>query len=155
MGSDILTNNLAMLTEYWKNQNIDIVQNFDYEIDAFQKDAKVELPDDFRIYYLTMNGMSSHFPNWMDKNGFLFYPLEEVEPFNKIFKKRWGNRDKKNILIFAEYMHKSWWYGIRIDNVKNAYEIGIISDEDQFKPISNSLSDFIQFYLQDASILYV
>jgi len=154
MGLHILKDSLEELIEHWKNQGIEIVRGFDYQIDAFEKVAEIELPGDFREYFRTVNGMPSHFPDWMDKEGFLFYPIEEVEPFNKVFKKRWGNRDKRNIFVFAEYLHKSWWYGVRLSDVKDTYEIGIIPDEDQFKPITNSLPDFIQFYLQDAALLY-
>jgi len=154
MRSGDLKTNLEKLIKYWKCQVIDTAQCSEYQIEVYEKETRIKLPDDFREFYRMANGMSSHFPNWMDEEGFLFYPIEKVESFNKVFKKRWWNKGKKNILVFAEYMNKSWWYGVELSDITNDYEIGIIPDGNSFKPITKSLSDFIQLYLENSPMLY-
>jgi hypothetical protein len=57
-------------------------------------------------------------------------------------------------LIFAEFMHKSWWYAVKFSKYGEGYEIGIVSSADKFKLITRSLGEFIQLYMKDASVLY-
>jgi hypothetical protein len=143
MGLHLLNDIFKKLTDHWKGQGIEIVPGHDYQINAIEQELQIKLPDDFRAYFRVLNGMPSHYPNTMDEEGFLFYPIERIEVLKNT-----------GIILFAEYMHKSWWYGVKPGEMKDAYEIGMIPDENQFIPISNSLSDFIQFYLQDDSVLY-
>jgi hypothetical protein len=60
---------------------------------------------------------------------------------------------KNRIFIFAEYMHKSWWYGYKIQN-DESYVIGILPDENTFKPFAPGLSEFIEMYIDNCSKLY-
>ena len=97
--------------------------------------------------------MVNLFPNYFDNEGFLFYPLEELTTLEDEF----GiSRDSgvENCLIFAEYMHKSWWYGVKFSKFEDKYEIGIVSSADKFTIITRNLGEFIQLYMNDASVLY-
>ena len=110
------------------------------------------LPNDFKELYLKANGMGTLYPNEIDDEGFLFYPIEFIISAEKEFENsKLENRSK--IFIFAEYMHKSWWYGYEIKN-DGSYAIGIIPDKNTFKPIVNSLSEFIEMYLDNSPRLY-
>ncbi len=123
------------------------------EVEAFQKLKRYTLPSDFsRILCSCKMEWKYFILNDMDKNGFLFYPIEAVTPVVTEFK---GSKmkDSDRIIIFCEYMHRSWWYGFEIiDNDK--FIIGIIPDRNSFKPITHSLIEFIELYVSDSSELY-
>ena len=141
------------LLEFWKNQEIISAANSLDDILHFEFSKNVRLPDDFRSFYLMNNGMLNLYPNYFDNEGFLFYPLEEVTTLEEEF-----DADKtivdQNCLIFAEFMHKSWWYGVRISKNEEEYEIGIIPEVSKFKVITKKLEEFIHMYMIDSSILY-
>jgi len=140
------------LLELWKTQNISIdIINQDY-IDEVQISKHLKLPQDFIDFYKIVNGMKSLYPDEIDDEGFLFYPVENIIALNLEFE-----RDdlglNETTFIFAEYMHKSWWYGFRLID-SNIYEIGIITDYDRFKKITNSLAEFIVLYVENSPLLY-
>jgi len=99
-----------------------------------------------------VNGMESLYPNQMDKDGFLFYPLEAVSSVNKEFPNSLLP-NKENIFLFCEYMHRSWWYGVELKGNDN-YMIGVLPDAHTFKPIVSSLADFLELYMEDSPVLY-
>jgi len=99
------------------------------------------------------NGMANLFPNEMDDGGFLFYPLQELTTSEEEFEKDSINF-VENCIIFAEYMHKSWWYGVRFSKFGDSYEIGLIPTADKFKLITRNLGEFIYLYMNNSSILY-
>jgi len=154
MGLEILKSNINRLIDYWKEQGLAITPNSLRSIDAFESKKHIHLPDDFKEYFSMVNGMSSYYPNDIDNEGFLFYPLEELVTLQEEFSTEVDVDCNSCILIFAEYMHKSWWYGIRLNDISGTYEIGIIPDKERFKSITTSLSTFIDLYLQNASALY-
>jgi SMI1 / KNR4 family (SUKH-1) len=139
------------LTSYWKKQDIVVNPKPMNEIDNFQKKKKCLLPNDFQQFYSIVNGMGECYPNDMDKEGFLFYPLEAITSVqNELTWATMTNREM--IFIFAEYLHASWWYGFEL-MTDGSYKIGIIAT-DNFKPITNSLSEFIALYMEDSPLLY-
>jgi len=146
---------IKITADYFKDhlskQDIPVTCKSMEEIDRFEKNSALLLPDDFRIFYSVLNGMEFLYPNDIDKEGFLFYPLEAIISAADEFDSK--TIPEKNIIIFAEYMHKSWWYGIDVADNKN-YVIGIIPHKDSFQPITTSLSEFIEFYIADAPCLY-
>jgi hypothetical protein len=109
------------------------------------------LPSDFIDFYVNVNGMSYLFPNDYDKNGFLFYPVEELITMQEEFSLM-EESDLGSIVIFADYLLKCWYYGFRI-NKDFSYSIGIIPHAKKFKPITNSLDEFISLYLEHSDIL--
>lgn len=142
---------IETLISYWEKQDIVINSISMNEIDNFQKKKKSSLPADFQQFYAMVNGMGECYPNYMDKEGFLFYPLEAIDSVqNELTWATMANREM--IFIFAEYLHRSWWYAFELMS-DGSYTIGIIAT-DNFKPITNSLSEFIELYMEDASILY-
>ena len=138
-----LEKTMDLLISYWKDQGIPIVT-----VSLHKNNTIFEsLPSDFVLFYEKVNGMKSYYPNDMDKDGFLFYPIESV----KLVEMNEGSR--KDIFLFAEYMHKSWCYGFHAKN-DHTYEIGIIPYENSFKVIASNLNDFIALYLEDSPLLY-
>lgn len=139
------------LLEFWEKQNISTQPKTKQEIDDINNNF-LNFPSDFIEFYSKTNGMEILYPNEMDEEGFLFYPIEAVTPVIAEFDDS-NLLNKEQILLFAEYMHKSWWYGIEMISGEQ-YVIGIISDKNSFKPITNSLAEFIELYLENSSKLY-
>jgi len=143
---------IIRLINHWRNQNIEISNKKLEEIKLIENARSLKLPSDFKELYSRVNGMVNLYPNEMDEEGFLFYPVESILSLSKEFKdSRLHNKDK--IFIFAEYMHKSWWYGFELTE-ENEYIIGIIPYSSSFKPITNSLVDFLEMYMEDSPKLY-
>jgi len=78
------------------------------------------------------NGMVNLFPNCFDSEGFLFYPLQEINTLEDEFIIERDYPDEQ-CLIFAEFMHKSWWYGVKFSKSSDNYVIGIILSVSMFK----------------------
>lgn len=135
------------LVAYWKKQNIAVIQNSIQEIEHVEAEKTIRLPEDFKEFYLELNGM-----NKADSKGFLFYPLQKLNPVKRVAE---ITSLKKNagILVFAEYKNKTWWYGIQLHD-DGDYTIGLVSKKGNFKPITNFLAEFVDLYLEDSSRLY-
>jgi len=111
------------------------------------KERKFFLPDDFVVFYQHMNGS-----NDQDNTGFLFYSVDSLLTLGDKFDLVEDN-PLSNIVIFADYMLGSWWYGVNVKD-KNRYEIGIISDQNSFTVLTTSLEDFLRMYLRDDDLIY-
>ncbi|MEO5931179.1 MAG: hypothetical protein ABIR47_14700 [Candidatus Kapaibacterium sp.] len=101
--------------------------------------------------------MESYYPNYTDDEGFLFYPLEYLITMEEEFARNplyTVTVTSETVILFAEYMNKSWWYGFKYNAEAGRYVIGIIPDKNRFKPIAGSLADFIRLYMVDAPDLY-
>jgi hypothetical protein len=139
------------LMEYWQNSGIIIEGKDIRSIEDIANERKIFLPSDFIKFYANVNGMSYLFPNECDKNGFLFYPVEGLITMQEEFSLN-EESDLRSIVIFSDYLQKSWYYGFRI-NKDFSYSIGIIPHAKKFKPITNSLDDFISLYLEHSDVL--
>ncbi|UIR56449.1 SMI1/KNR4 family protein [Sphingobacterium sp. SRCM116780] len=143
---------INQLVEFWKKQNIIIYTKTKQEIDNIEKNNSLILPNDFKEFYERVNGMQNFYPNEIDDEGFLFYPIEAIISAEKESEKC-DIKDKDKIFIFSEYMHKSWLYGFEVKE-DGSYLIGIIPDDKTFKPIVKSLEEFLELYIENSSKLY-
>lgn len=147
--------NLAVvesLVAYWKKQNIPVISNSIEDIERTEAKKGISLPHDFKEFYAEVNGMASHYPSKADSRGFLIYPLQAVTPVRKVSEITASKRNG-SILVFAEYMEKTWWYGVQL-NEEGDYTIGLVTRKGGFKPITNFLAEFIDLYMEDSSRLY-
>lgn len=143
---------ITRLVAFWRSQKIEISTKTIEEIGLVERKLDLKLPDDFKTFYTRVNGMENFYPNEIDEEGFLFYPVDAIVSAEKELRDcNLVNKDK--IFIFAEYMHKSWWYGFELKK-ENKYVIGIIPDNLSFKPITSTLEEFIELYLGDSPKLY-
>lgn len=141
------------LLKFWKDQEIVSVANSLDDILNFEFSRSVQLPEDFRRLFMMTNGMVNLYPNDFDEEGYLFYPLQELTTLEDEFELNRGSYIE-HCLIFAEYMHKSWWYGVKFSKFEDKYEIGIISSADKFNAITRNLGEFIHLYMNDSPVLY-
>lgn len=140
------------LVEHWERQNIRISTADNQIMKRFDKSKNVHLPYDFIELYSRVNGMEDLYPNYTDEEGFLFYPLNKVLTLEEEFGFR-NNENDNTVFIFADYLQKSWWYGFKINSQYN-YVIGLVASYEIFRPITDSLFEFIQLYIDDSPKLY-
>jgi len=152
MGLEKIRESVLILTTFWDKQQIKFGRGSKEKIESFEKLKSYELPSDFKEFYSLINGMEEFYPNYMDDHGFLFYPIEAINPAIKEFKSS-QMKNINSVFLFCEYMHRSWWYGCDVID-KDKYIIGIIPDKNSFKPICSSLVEFIELYVNDSSVLY-
>ena len=139
------------IIEFWKLQKIVSSGNTIDKILHFESVKGVKLPDDFRRFFLLTNGMVDLFPNYFDEKCFLFYPLHALSTLDEEIGITRAT-SSENCLIFADYMNRSWSYGVKFSNFTEDYEIAIIASS--YKVITQSLAEFIRLYIEDASVLY-
>ena len=152
MGIEKLVLIINKLLDCWRSQKIKILSRSFQEIELVERELNLKLPNDFKVFYSMVNGMIDLYPNEFDEEGFLFYPIEAIVSVNKEFEDC-NIINKDNIFIFADFMHESWWYGFEL-NERNEYLIGIIPHSSSFKPITNSLVEFIELYIENSPRLY-
>ena len=147
---------IQQLIIYWEGQSISFGKKTEKDFEYYQRKKNVQLPSDFKTLYSNANGMESKYPNETDNEGFLFYPLEEIVTGKEIFQGHDEIKENSDdrLIVFADYMHRSWYYGIRFNQNDNNYKVGIIPERMKFTPICNSLSEFINLYLTNSSRLY-
>ena len=140
-----LTYAVELLIEYWQRQEIAIVRE-----DCLFNNIIIKY-NDFKYLYYRVDGMKKLYPNYGDKNGFLFYPLINVEPYEKMNSE--SKHEHNTLFVFADCMQGCWIYAIRIINEYD-YEIVLIKPDGKWNKICNKLIDFIYLYLNDSHILY-
>lgn len=154
-----LKNIIESLLQHWEDQNITSTGRSMEEIELIEKSNGLDLPSDLKKIYLHCNGMSTLFPNYTDELGFLFYPLEHLVTYNSEFRLKSSQNkifEGRQCIIFMNYLHKSWWYGIlrNTDAVTESYSVVIIPTEGKYKVICSSIGDFLSLYIKDSPVLY-
>lgn len=137
---------LVALKKYWGKNGI-VSVNTESDISSVLAAKNLTLPHDFIFFFKHLNGMHDQ-----DEEGFYFYKIEDLTDMRRKFDLS-ASAALSRIVIFADYMVESWWYGVRTGN-NGQYEIGIISSSEDFKIICISFSEFIHLYLMDSPILY-
>jgi len=142
------------LISYWESQKIRLTVGVNKDtIKNFEQTKGINLPKEFFEYLQVVNGMELMYPNYTDTNGFLFYPLENLIFFEDEFCNFQDNLNPgllgKKCLIFANYLQRSWWYGITADN-----SIVIIPNASEYKIVANSFFEFLELYINDLDTIY-
>jgi hypothetical protein len=137
---------IESLISHWKKSNVYSPSKEPFLLDYRLGNKGIKLPEDFKYLYQFVGGTTD-----LDDEMFFFFAPDELTTMGAKFSL--GNADPfRDIVIFIDYMHASWWYGFRVTD--DGYEIGIIPMENKFKVITNSLTDFINLYISDSEILY-
>ncbi|SDC20934.1 SMI1/KNR4 family protein [Pedobacter soli] len=93
---------ITRLVAFWRSQKIEISTKTIEEIGLVERKLDLKLPDDFKTFYTRVNGMENFYPNEIDEEGFLFYPVDAIVSAEKELRDcNLVNKDK--IFIFAEY----------------------------------------------------
>jgi len=147
-----LSSSIEKVIHFWKAQNIKIVPKAIEEILYVSKTNALQLPGDFIELYRQANGMRELYPNYTDAEGFLIYPIEAIVSAREEFGEA-APLGKRKIFIFSDYLIKCWWYGYEAFD-DGSYAIGIVESRDDFRPITNSLAEFLELYMVDSDRMY-
>jgi hypothetical protein len=150
------------LRAYWLSKGMVLPSgNSEQRIKDFEHRCRVELPTDFRDYFLHVDGMSTHWPNAQDKDGFAFWSLDCVKSVPEEAVKHKSGQEwssfpsAESLFVFADYLDWSWAYVIRLLTAPSeSGHIFIIGKQDPAIQIAESFSDFVELYLVDSPILY-
>ena len=150
------------LKNNWIRSNINLESPAtDQELISFQAKNNVSFPDDLIKYFSELNGSSVQY----DDKLFKFYSLLQFVSIENELASWAGIPDYTNIVrsmefhencfVFSDYFFRSSAYAIRLYEKKsNVNEIYVIIG-DEYRLIANSLSEFVDLYLKDASELYL
>jgi hypothetical protein len=142
---------LENLIEYWKQQGLPIAPGVtSNQIKKVEISMNLNLPVEFKNYLTFVNGMVKKYPYDEDKNGMSFYSLEDLILFENEFQKDSVNKLHPDLvgrktIIFADYMHKSWSYGLRVED--EHYSIIVIYSYDRYRTVSDSFNKFLDLYI--------
>jgi len=136
-------------------------ENSEQRIREFEHHYRVELPTDFRDYFLHVDGMSTQWPNAQDPDGYAFWSLDGVKSVPEEALKHKSGQDWSNfpsaesLFVFADYLDWSWAYGIRLLTARSeSGQVFIIGKQETAIQVAESFSDFVELYLADSPILY-
>ncbi|HTE01554.1 MAG TPA: SMI1/KNR4 family protein [Mucilaginibacter sp.] len=136
--------------------------NFEQEIDIFQKEHSLIIPDDLKKHFELLRGCISayHYATFFE-----FYSLLQFQSVKDVLGNYRGVPDYHNIIntlyrheecyVFADYSLTVFAYAIRLNrNNELVNEIYVICG-DKYKIITNSFSEFVELYLKDDISIYL
>lgn len=135
--------------------------NPEQRISEFEHRYHMNLPPDFRGYFLQVDGMSRHWPSAQDTEGYAFWSLDRVKSVPEEAVKHNSGQEwssfpgAESLFVFADYLDWSWAYAIRLltDPLESG-RIFIIGKQETPIEIADSFSDFVELYLVDSPVLY-
>lgn len=159
------------LREYWRRHGAVALEGASAaDVALFEGRYGVKCPEDFRAYWLAMNGMDlfgkhprpatgeRNFGD-QDDQGFSFWPLEQVyrlsegrPPKEEPIKFRGSDE----YFVFADYMQWSWAYAIRLlPTISPANEVVIIGARSAPSlRVAANFEEFVRLYLDDYRRLF-
>lgn len=147
------------LVSYWKATGLKIAEPVHpSQLQLFETQNDIKLPEDFRMYYRYVNGMVQEGGHDCDKKGFSFWPLAQIRrvpdecseqsvPVPDI-------DDPNQYFVFADYLQWSWAYAIRLS--RKAPDPSPIIHVGTLEPkvVAQGFSDFVKLYMSDSEELY-
>ncbi|UOQ69481.1 hypothetical protein [Hymenobacter volaticus] len=117
----------------------------------------VTLPADFVAFYSKANGTPELYPEGVDENFCSFLPVEalqtEVQEWLVVTAKA-ATRQQARVTVFISFLHACWEYGVLTEDQGEGYRIGILPGANEFVVLTTSLATFLQWYVEDADVLY-
>lgn len=150
---------LDELLGHWEKQKMHVQPGCSVaELDRFEEKLGITLPHEFRLYLERTNGMDPHTSTGTDKQGFWFCSLSELEFYAQsadfVAETPMLALDGKKCLLFADYLHKSWWYGLLFEEQGIEYTVVEIAAENHYRIVASSFSEFVSLYVDEADELY-
>jgi hypothetical protein len=123
------------------------------EIKEFARKHQVQLPEEIREYYLSVNGFGP--ADDQDENGFSFWPLARVCPVNAFESGKWSSDETHDCFIFADYLSYSWGYAFRLASDSVQAPVCIVGTATRVpRWIAASFRAFAELYIRDDERLY-
>ena len=142
------------LREYWAVDGVEIMPPVSCEIIRdFEQSQQTTLPPDFVRYLKFANGFNQ-FGEYQDKNGFNFWPVDQIYRVSDYDEGRFNFESGDKYFIFCDYMDFSWGYAIRIDRSGPCDVVLVGSRNGSPESVASSFSDFMTLYLRNDPIIY-
>ncbi len=107
--------NCLRLIEHWKTQGPAIAKGVgESELAAFENREGVCIPNEFRSYLSTVNGMCQGHDS--DGNLFAFWPLARIKSVRQECLELSADETADNFFVFADFMIWSWAYAVEMGN---------------------------------------
>jgi hypothetical protein len=150
------------LIQHWKSEGLQRARGAtEKDIQTFESRYNVILPNDFRDYFLSTNGMLQDARNECDHNGFGFYPLGRVKTVVEEYKalKPAGSispniSNPQTYFVFVDYLQWCWDYAIHLSNDASESNEVIHVGTLEPKVVAQSFSEFVDLCVKDARELY-
>jgi len=147
------------LVRHWIDSGLKISKGCSpSDVQRFELENRVTLPEDFRLYFLNVNGMLPDAREDCDRNGFCFWPLSGVKSVVKELALHSssipGSAEDHVYFVFADYFQWSWAYAIRLLEVATGPNPVIHVGTLKPKVVADSFTQFVELYLLDAEQLY-
>lgn len=127
----------------------------------FEIRNRVNLPTDFRDYFLQVDGMIPIWPNAQDPEGYAFWSLDRVkrvseEAVEHKSGQQWSNfPGAESLFVFADYLDWSWAYAILLGtNGPGFGNVFIVGKRETPVEVASSFQDFVELYIVDSPRLY-
>lgn len=148
-------NEIKQLRDKWAEQNIyPGMTASSLEINNFQHNRKVCLPEDLCSFFKLINGTNEKY----DKNFFEFYSINKIDDIVGHYKDWMGIPDYKDIVltlnepenhfVFANYLNHLYAYTIRLDKFKENNNGVFVICGDKYKQVADSFTEFIKLFLE-------
>lgn len=150
-----MENSMKALTAHWASNGIQMAPGCSLDrIAEFERRYQVAMPAQLRAFYLSANGMSQTFDDEYDKNGFSFWPLERVIPLaDFLATNKWPELPAAvGFFAFADYLHLSWAYAIRL--TPGHSNCVVIIGKEPLELVSDSFEGFLNAYVTDSHQMY-
>ena len=143
------------LKRHWSSNNVEINAGVsEAQLSLFEREYGVVLPEDFRDYFLCVNGMP---PEVVDDGMIRFWTLEEVKPLREGAPDYSDSRyikSPESFFLFADYSIWAHAYAIRLGKVLlENNEVVIIGYKSPMR-LANSFSSFVDSYLTNKDVLH-
>lgn len=139
---------LHSLKRRWALEGLSIRHGVDIsEVSTAESRCRVRFPEDFRRYFLTVDGMSE---DAMDQHLIRFWPLAEVQPVSEAAPELSIATDYTYI-VFADYSLWAHGYALRCDTTDS---IVVIVGGTKIVKVADSFSHFLLKYLEQPDELF-
>ena len=149
---------LETLREYWTTGLSGLTRG-PHEIRAgatpealaeFEGRFQVKLPDDFRAYLSTVNGMGRH--DW-DGDTTSWWGLDRIRPIGEHYAHVSSHPDSQRDFVICDFLMDCLWYAIRLRG--EAPELGeiLIWADERPLVVARSFAEFLETYLANPGSL--
>lgn len=132
---------VEQLQRYWRGTRVTVAAGAsEAALSAASRRLGAALPAELVELLQHVDGFEP--PHEQDPEGFRFHSSDEI---------RWWSDEERSLLVFCDYLVECWYYCVELGTgrvVMTGTESGVP------QPIADSLADFADLYVKDATELY-
>jgi hypothetical protein len=149
------TNAGESLKRHWSSHNVEINAGVsEAAIRSIEAKYRVVFPDDFRDYFLSVNGMPR---DVVDDAMIRFWMLDEIEPLPKgapEYSDSTYIQNPESLFLFADYSIWAHAYVIRMTKTPTEWNEVFLIGRDSPVLLCKSFSEFVDNYLTNKDLVF-